>query len=132
MYFFRAQFIPFGLVLLLVLGASSCKQEQESHGGKTVKFNCGDQIVDVDANTGTKQDSVYVCVDDTVTWIAHDHNFKVEFKQGSPFSNDEKVFHNAHPKSGGAKHLKVLTVFPYKITVDGKALDPQVIGGGGN
>jgi hypothetical protein len=131
MYSLRARYIPLGLGLLLVLGTSSCRRES-SYQKKGVKFRCGDQIVYVDSKTGANPVAVYLCADDTVTWSSNDRKFKVEFMQDSPFSNDEKAFDNAHSKSQGAKHLKQLTVYEYKITVDGKEFDPQVIIGGGN
>ena len=121
--------IRFGLVLLFVFGTSGCKEQLHK---KTFTFTCGDQTVDVDPIVGVKPTAVYVCDDDTVAWNSHGHDFKVEFKKDSPFSNDEKFFHNKHSKSVGAKSLKELTVFEYKITVDGKEFDPQVIGGGGH
>jgi hypothetical protein len=131
MYSFRGRCIPLGLGLLLILGIGGCRRH-ESYQKKGVRFRCGDQIVYVDSNTGANPVAVYLCADNTVTWSSSDRKFKVEFKQDSPFSNDEKAFDNSHSKSQGAKHLKQLTVYEYKITVDGKEFDPQVIIGGGN
>jgi hypothetical protein len=125
-----------GLVLLFVLWANGCgheaKEEKEESAGEYVKISCADRTVDVDPTVGAKPVAVYVCSGRTVTWKANGHVFKVEFKGDSPFSGDEKAFHNDHATSKSMKHLSALTVFEYKITVDGRVFDPQVIGGGGN
>lgn len=128
-----------GIALLLVLWANGCgheakeeKEEKDESAGAYVKISCADKVVDVDPMVGAKPLAVYVCNGRTVTWKDNGHAFKVEFKGDSPFSSDERVFHNQHAKSVGVKHLDQLTVFEYKITVDGKVFDPQVIGGGGN
>jgi len=135
--------LPFrsGLVLLLVLWAGACgheakegkeAEEAADSSGKYVKLNCADVPVNVDPNIGARPPAVYVCKNHTVTWKDNGHTFKVEFKGDSPFTGDVKVFHNQSATSPGMKDLKQLTVFEYRITVDGKAFDPQVIGGGGN
>jgi plastocyanin len=119
----------FALILLLMLGAISCK---ERISRRTVTFTCGDRTVDANTNNGAQPQAVYVCEGDTVTWRANRHTFQVEFKKDSPFENNEKRFDNQHSKSDKAKHFTELTVYEYRITVDGTPFDPQVIGGGGN
>lgn len=117
----------FALTLLFMLGAIACKQKIP-----TITFPCGDQTVDVNTNNGAHPQAVYVCGGDTVTWRANGHTFLVEFKKDSPFEDNGKRFDNQHSKSDKAKHLAELTVYEYRITVDAKPFDPQVIGGGGN
>jgi hypothetical protein len=120
------------LVLLSFLWANGCEREPKEPAGDYVKIRCANVTVDVDPAAGVKQQAVYVCRDRTVTWNGNGHTFKVEFKGDSPFSDDDKVFQNNHATSKGMKHLPDWTVYQYKITVDGKVFDPQVIGGGGN
>ncbi len=116
----------FALILLLALGASGCKQAK-----KVKSFTCEDQIVNVNLNNGAQPQAVYVCEDNTVTWNANGHQFLVEFKKDSPFKDNEKKFDNQHAHSAGGKRLPELTVYEYRITVDGtRVFDPQVIGGG--
>jgi hypothetical protein len=120
----------FCLALLLMLGASGCRERKVEK--KTEYFPCGDKIVDVNANDGAAPQAVYVCADDTVTWNPAGHNFLVEFKKDSPFDDDGKKFDNGHAKSGKAKRVAQLTVYEYRITVDTThVFDPQVVGGGG-
>lgn len=123
--------ICFASLLLAALGTSGCGQKLRK---AVIVLDCGDKTVVVDPNSGVipSQTAVWVCDDDTVTWDGNGHEFKVEFKDKSPFTDNEKVFHNKHPKSFGAKHLTHLEVFEYRITVDGKSFDPQVVGGGGH
>lgn len=117
----------FALTLLFTLGAIACKQKIPR-----ITFPCGDQTVDVNTNNGAQPQAVYVCAGDTVTWRASGHTFLVEFKKDSPFEDNGKRFDNQHSKSDKAKHSTELTVYEYRITVDGNPFDPQVIGGGGN
>lgn len=120
--------IGFALILLVMLGASSCKEVRR----KTVTFACGDQTVDVNTSNGAQPQAVYVCEGDTVTWKPNGHTFLVEFKKDSPFADNGKKFDNQHGKSAKTKHHTELTVYEYRITVDGtNVFDPQVIGGGG-
>lgn len=120
----------FALVLLLMFGASGCKEMKI--GKKTVAFACGDQTVDVNTTDGAKPQAVYVCEGDAVTWNSNGHTFFVEFKKDSPFADDGKKFDNGHAKSAKTKHHVQLTVYEYRITVDTtNVFDPQVIGGGG-
>ncbi len=120
----------FALIMLLMLGAIGCK---ERISRKTVTFTCGDQTVDVNTNNGVQPQAVYVCDGDTVTWRANGHTFLVEFKKDSPFEDNGKNFDNRNSKSARTKHHTQLTVYEYRITVDSRVFDPQVvpIGGGG-
>jgi hypothetical protein len=130
-----------GLVLVVVLGASSCNKEPEE-GGKKPKvafgFQCGDKTVTVDvpvppATTPATPEAVYVCEDDVVTWAptANVQTFEVEFKKEYPFSGNKKKFDKRDPKSPKTKHQNPgLTVYEYKLTVNGQVYDPQVVGGG--
>ncbi len=119
----------FALVLLLLCGASGCRQ----YGKKTVQFTCGDQKVDVNTTNGAEPPAVYVCPGDTVTWNPNGHTFVVEFKNDkSPFDPPEKRFDNGHAKSPKTKPHAQLTVYEYKTTVDTThVFDPEVIAGGG-
>ncbi len=120
----------FTLLVLLVFGASGCKEIFK--GKRTVTFTCGDQTVSVDPTDGTYPKAVYLCAGDTLTWSANQHNFQIEFKKKSPFTDGAKKFDNSHAKSAPTKQDSKLTVYEYEITVDGKLVDdPQVIGGGG-
>jgi hypothetical protein len=119
----------FALALLLILGASGCAK-QPRVAKKTKPIPC-DTTVNVDATVGAQPTAVYLCEDDTLTWNANGHQFVVEFKKDSPFEPPtDKKFDNGHP-SGKAKHYySQLTVYEYRITVDGHPFDPEVIGGG--
>jgi len=117
--------------LLIAVAIAGCKERHEPND-RVVKIRCGDQTVNADPVKGAVPAVIYLCDDDKVTWNANGHAFKVEFKEDSPFSDDDKVFDNTHAQSKKVKHLGDWAVFPYKITVDGKVFDPHVIGGGGN
>ena len=117
------------LTLLLMFGASGCMKTE--FGKKIVKFTCGDQTVKVNTTNGAEPQAVYVCEGDTVTWNSNGLTFVVEFKKDSPFVDSGKKFDNGHPKSDKTKPHKQLTVYEYRITVNGTAFDPQVIAGGG-
>jgi hypothetical protein len=122
-----------GLVLILMLGASGCK-EQPRVAGKRVTLNCGDQTVTVDPKNGATPEAIYVCEGDIVTWQPTQdvQTFEVEFKKDYPFTGTKKKFDKRDPKSPGTKHQQNLKVYEYKITVNGQSFgDPQVIGGGG-
>lgn len=132
----------FGLVLALILGASSCNKEEPQEGGKKPRvagnFPCGDKPVKVktgDPKQFATPEAVYVCDGDVVTWDPADdvQTFEVEFKNDYPFEGTPKKFHKGDGKSPKTKHQKPgLTVYEYKITVNGQSFgDPQVIGGGG-
>ncbi len=119
-----------GLAFLFAFGVSSCRQAKV---GKTYAVPCGDQTVQVNADTGAKPQVVFLCRDSTVTWNANGHKFSVEFENGSPFSDDGKQFNNGHPRSTGARYFRETVVFKYRITVDDThTFDPQIvpIGGG--
>jgi hypothetical protein len=86
--------------------------------------------VNVDPTVGAIPQAVYVCEDDPLNWNANGHQFVVEFNGDSPFEDGGKKFDNGHA-SGKAKHrYRHLTVYEYRITVDGHPFDPQVVGGG--
>lgn len=116
------------LVALLLLGASGCRKGPEVRPGAPT---CGNKIVQINPNKGADPVAVYVCDDDTVTWNPNGHTFVVEFKKDSPFKDNEKTFNNGKPKSDKTKHHDVLTVYEYKVIVDGVTFDPQVVAGGG-
>lgn len=130
-----------GLVLVVVLGASSCNKEPEE-GGKKPKlafaFQCGDKTVTVDVPVPPKTspatpEAVYVCEGDDITWAptANVQTFEVDFKKDYPFSGSKKKFDKGNPKSPKTKHQDPgLTVYEYKLTVNGQPYDPQVVGGG--
>jgi hypothetical protein len=132
----------FGLVLVLMLGANSCKEEPNRPGvtGGSGLPQCGPKKVIVDTGVPPKtfvdQEAVYVCEGDIVTWEpASDavQSFEVEFKDDYPFNGAKKKFHKGDGKSPATKPQPVLKVYPYKITVNGQPYgDPQVVGGGGN
>ncbi len=119
----------FGLVLLLIMGASGCAK-QPRLAKKTKPVPC-DTTVNVDPAAGALPQAVYLCEDDTLTWNPNGHQFVVEFKNGSPFEPPQTKFDNGHA-SGKAKHTySQLTVYEYRITVDTThVFDPQVVGGG--
>ena len=126
-----------GLVLVVVLGASSCNKEPEEGGKKprvAFTFDCGPKTVTVDvAPNFATPDPVYVCEGDIVTWepTAAVQTFEVEFKKDYPFEGNPKKFHKGDPASPKTKKQKPgLTYYPYRITVNGQSLDPQVVGGG--
>ena len=134
----------FGLVLMLMLGASSCNKEEPQEGGKQpnvagkgFSFNCGNKPVKVKTGDPTQfatPEAVYVCEGDIVTWDPADdvQTFEVEFKKEYPFEGTPKKFHKGDGKSPKTKHQNPgLTVYEYKITVNGQSYDPQVVGGGG-
>lgn len=134
----------FGLVLVLLLGAMGCSKEEPQEGGnkpgvtgKGFSFNCGDKTVKVKTGDPTQfatPEAVYVCEKDIVTWDPADdvQTFEVEFKKDYPFEGNAKKFHKGDGKSPQTKHQKPgLTVYEYKITVNGQSYDPQVVGGGG-
>ena len=116
------------MVLFLILAANGC----EKKAANPAVPKCGDKTVNVNTNNGAEPEAVYVCEDDTVTWNPNGLTFVVEFKKDSPFKDDDKHFDNAKHKSQKTKHHDKLKVYEYRITVNGVAFDPQVIGGGGN
>jgi hypothetical protein len=118
----------YALILLLALGVSGCKQEKLPK--KVESFPCDDQKVNVNLDDGAEPRAVYICEDNSVTWNANGLKFLVEFKGDSPFKGEEKKFDNKSPRSAGGKRVHGLTVYEYRITVDGHVFDPQVIGGG--
>jgi hypothetical protein len=132
--------VRFGAVLLvlLVLGASGCRNKEEQEERKKPRvaftFDCGPKTVTVDvAPNFATPDPVYVCKDDVVTWepTAAVQTFEVEFKKDYPFEGPPKKFHKGDPPSPKTKKQNPgLTYYPYKITVNGQSLDPQVVGGG--
>lgn len=131
-----------GAVLLVILGASGCgnKEEEEERKPKVVAkgpLDCGDKTVTVDVpvppNGPATPEAVYVCEGDIVTWdpTANVQTFEVEFKKDYPFAGTPKKFHKGDGKSPKTKHQKKgLTVYEYKLTVNGQVYDPQVVGGG--
>ena len=120
--------VRFGLVLLLMLGANGCAK-QPRVAKKTKSVPC-DTTVNVDPTVGAQPPAVYLCEDDTLTWNSNGNQFVVQFKNASPFESGGTTFDNNNP-SGQAKHAyQKLTVYEYKITVNGHPFDPQVVGGG--
>ena len=135
--------VRFGVVLLVLLGASGCgnKEESQEEGkkpkvtGKGFSFECGNKKVKVDVppQKPATPEAVYVCEGDTVTWdpAAAVQTFEVEFKKDYPFVGNKKKFHKGDPPSPKTKKQKPgLTVYEYKLTVNGQPYDPQVVGGG--
>ena len=127
--------VRFGLVLLLVFGASGCKETPQVTGKKTIPIPC-DTTIDVDPTLGVREQVVYVCKGDTVAWDPHGTKFVVEFKgndtpfdQGGVSGSGYMKFDNNNP-TGRAKRYDKLTIYNYKITVNGQPFDPQVVGGG--
>jgi len=127
--------VRFGLVLLLMFGANSCKEMPKVSGKKTIPIPC-DTTIDVDPTLGVKEQVVYVCEGDTVAWNPHGATFVVDFKgkespfdQGGVSGSGSLKFDNNNP-NGRARHYAKLTIYEYKITVNGQAFDPQVVGGG--
>ena len=120
-----------GLVLLLAMGASACKQEVSKSGKKLKQVPC-DQTIKVDPSKGAYPLAGYVCENDTVTWDSGGgHKFQVEFKAGSPFVNGKAIFNNQDPSGQIKDHYDQLEVYKYTITVDTtNVFDPQVVGGG--
>jgi hypothetical protein len=124
-----------GVVLLVLLGASGCNKEPKVVTNPPV--DCGDKTVTVDVpvspNSPATPEAVYVCEDNVVTWspTANVQTFEVEFKKDYPFVGNKKKFHKGDPPSPKTKKQKPgLTVYEYKLTVNGQAYDPQVVGGG--
>jgi hypothetical protein len=120
----------FALALILVVGAGGCTK---GPAGFVEKPYCGDKTVNVNTNTGADPQAVYVCDNDTVTWIPNPStvSFLVEFKKDSPFNDGNKKFANGNSKSDHTKHHDKIKVYEYRITVNGQLFDdPQVIGGG--
>ena len=132
----------FGIVLVLMLGTSSCKEEEgEKRPRVTGKgpLDCGDKTVTVQAGSDPTKfatpEAVYVCEGDVVTWepASDVQTFDVDFKKDYPFEGNKKKFNKGDRKSPKLKpQKKGLTVYPYTITVNGVPYDPQVVGGGGN
>jgi len=131
--------VRFGAVLLVLLGASGCNKEGQGKKSKVAfSFDCGPKTVTIDvpippATSPATPDTVYVCEDDVVTWAptANVQSFEVEFKKEYPFVGNKKKFHKGDPPSPKAKKQNPgLTFYPYKITVNDQAYDPQVVGGG--
>jgi plastocyanin len=125
--------VPFGVVLLVLLGASGCGNKEE----KGFTAHCGNKSVKVDIGVPPHKpatpEAVYVCEGDIVTWdpAGAVETFEVEFKKEYPFTGNTKKFHKGDPKSPKTKHQEPgLTVYEYKITVNGVPYDPQVVGGG--
>ncbi len=116
------------LVLLLILGASSCGKTPQAR--RTKQINC-DSDVDVDATTGVSKQVVYVCDGDKFTWKAHGHHFVIVFAAGSSPFTEGANFDDNHPTGTAQPQYTGLTVYKYSITVDsGKPFDPQVVTGG--
>jgi hypothetical protein len=138
--------VRFGVVPLVLLGASGCGHKEQPQvvgnppggSGKGFTFNCGDKTVTVDVpvpptTTPATPEAAYVCEDDVVTWApaANVQTFEVEFKKDYPFVGNKKKFHKGDPPSPKTKKQKPgLTVYEYKLTVNGQPYDPQIVGGG--
>jgi hypothetical protein len=118
----------------MMFGTSGCKETPKVAGKKTIPIPC-DTTIDVDPSQGVKEQAVYVCEGDTVAWDGHGATFVVQFKNESPFNSGGTVGSNSMTfdnkyLSGVAKRYDKLRVYEYKITVNGQAFDPQVVGGG--
>jgi hypothetical protein len=128
------------LVLLLMLGASSCDHVRPHNYPPTKKNTrpvpC-DVTITVDATNGPQPDPVYLCEDDTLTWVlgSNASSFVVEFKNGTPFADGATKFDDKHAAHPGQHQYGKLTVYKYSITVTSTSnstntFDPQVIIGG--
>ena len=123
------------LVALVVIGCPQQPQQQPPPQPKTVTFPCGDHIIDVmTSGLDPKNKAVYVCEGDTVTWnpASDVKTMEVEFENDSPFEGGKKKFNKDDRKSPKTAPQPYLKVYPYKLTVNGQQVDPQIIGGGGN
>jgi hypothetical protein len=122
--------VIFGAMLVLMFGGTGCGRGNRPQ----VTYDCGQTVI-VDAQMGVikKHQAVYLCEGKTLEWQAQGgETFTVEFDpKNCPFESCP-IINNAAPKSPSGKHFDYLTVFKYTITVNGKAYDPHVVGGGGH
>lgn len=137
----------YGCVIRVVLGllcivTVGCHHQQSSSvatgntGRKTVcngdRTDCGNKDINADPQNGVDKQEVCACGGDVITWKGNGHTFQVEFKKnGSPFPDPNETFYNGHDH-GTAQDFPHQRRFDYKITVDGTAHDPRIVGGGGH
>jgi hypothetical protein len=120
------------LVLLLMLGASSCDKDHPVNPKKTRPVPC-DTTVTVDATKGPQPDSVYLCEYDTLTWVkgTGTNSFVIQFKGNSPFADNAKNFNEQDAAHKAKSQYGPLEVDKYSITVNStNTFDPQVVTGG--
>jgi len=128
------------LVLLLLLGACSCGKDHPANPNnyppriakKTKAVPCDDTVT-VDATKGPQPDSVYLCEDDTLTWVpgSSTSSFAIEFKNGSPFADGATKFDDKHAAHKAMPQYSKLTTYKYSITVNStNTFDPQGVTGG--
>jgi hypothetical protein len=129
-------------VLLLMLGVSSCSKDHPVNPRyphttkKTLPVPC-DVTVTVDATSGPQPDPVYLCDDDTLTWVlgSNASSFVVEFSSGTPFADGATKFDDKHAAHPGQHQYGKLAVYKYSVTVTStnnstNKFDPQVVTGG--
>lgn len=126
------------LVLLLMLGASSCDQDHPAipkTAKKTKTLNC-DQTITVNPQKAPKPESVYLCDSDTLTWTKGKgtDSFAIDFGNRTPFSDGAKQFNDQKASHPGQNPYGDLDVYKYTITVTSGGntikFDPQVVTGG--
>ena len=131
-----------GIVLVVCVLIVGCQQQPAAVAKDAKRVCSGDQSdckkkdIYMDITNGVDKQDVCVCKGDKVEWHETDnnnqkHQFRVEFKNGSPFSG-QTVFDNNSGQSNGADDFPAGTKFKYEITVDGKWHDPRIVGGGGH
>ena len=126
------------LVLLLMLGASSCDQDHPVRPNiypptkkKTRPVPC-DTTVTVNP-AGPQPDPVYLCEYDTLTWVkgAGTNSFVIHFKDKSPFADNAKDFDDKNASDKAKGQYGPLEIDKYSITINSTTtLDPQVVTGG--
>ena len=122
------------LVLLLMLGASSCEKDHPvipKTTKKTKPVPCDTTVTVYPA--GPQPDSVYLCEYDTLTWVkgTGTNSFVIQFKKNSPFGDDGKNFDDKNNSDKAKDKYGPLEVDKYSITINSTTtLDPQVVTGG--
>lgn len=125
------------LVLLLMLGASSCGKNVSPNNyppttKKTRPVPCDDTVT-VDAAKGPQPDPVYLCENDKLTWVkgTGTNSFVIQFQKNSPFADGAKNFNDQNATHSGKSQYGPLEVDKYSIIVNSTTtFDPQVVTGG--
>jgi hypothetical protein len=137
------------LVSVAILGTVGCKQSDTQPGGVPQGVTQGslhgyknlkcekDVTVTLDPKKhGADKEAIYVCEDEPdVTWIKgpNVNTFRIDFDGGiCPFTSCQITDTTATGHISGPLSQQPLTVYPYKVTINGNPAtsDPQVVGGG--
>jgi hypothetical protein len=126
----------FAVLLLCILGSLGCDVKPAVQAKKPKSFPCGngqDIKVDLQKKNGVDKQAVYVCDGDPVVWKPANGvtSFAVHFTGDCPFTSCATDITDSTPQTAATQPTD-LTVYKYKLTINGtQVFDPHVVGGGG-